>query len=270
MQTLLQIGEIAKLVGVTPKAVRHYTRLGLLSEPERTEGGYRLYTVRDLLRLQRIRQLQSLGLSLAHIKQVLGKPEQEQTLREVLQSILGELDKQISTLEGRREWVKKLLTQDSLAELTPTPPALETARKNLASLEVEISPAAWEQEKKLWQLLDNFQWPVDMNLLQQEMTDYFVVNQEAFRAMVAILERFAVLADLPEDAPEIDKLVVDWAEQLKNLPTPVQLTQLSWAEGKLGQVLSDMWATDFSPAQKRAMEKMKALQETESNQPKNL
>ena len=44
MRARLRIGEVAELLGVTPKAIRHYHKRGLLAEPTRSEGGYRLYT----------------------------------------------------------------------------------------------------------------------------------------------------------------------------------------------------------------------------------
>ncbi len=70
MRELLQIGEVAKLIGVSSKTIRYYHEIGLLAEPKRTEGGYRLYTAQDLLRLQRIRRLRSLGLPLERIKEM--------------------------------------------------------------------------------------------------------------------------------------------------------------------------------------------------------
>ncbi len=74
MRGRLRIGEVAKLLGVTPKTVRHYEEVGLLKQPERTEAGYRLYSADDLLRLHRIKRLRSLGLSLTQVKGVLGEP----------------------------------------------------------------------------------------------------------------------------------------------------------------------------------------------------
>ena len=53
MRKQLHIGEVAALVGVSPKTIRYYHEVGLLAEPARTEAGYRLYTAQDLLRLQR-------------------------------------------------------------------------------------------------------------------------------------------------------------------------------------------------------------------------
>ena len=38
----LRIQEAARLVGLTPRAIRHYEQMGLLS-PDRSDGAYRLY-----------------------------------------------------------------------------------------------------------------------------------------------------------------------------------------------------------------------------------
>jgi DNA-binding transcriptional MerR regulator len=80
----LRIGEVAKLVGVTPKTLRHYEEVGLLRQPERSEAGYRLYCADDLLRLHRIKRLRSLGFSLTQVKGVLGEPDSGDELRGIL------------------------------------------------------------------------------------------------------------------------------------------------------------------------------------------
>ena len=69
----LLIGEVARLLGITPKAVRHYEKLGLLDKPERSESGYRLLHGRRSSATASIKKLQSLGLSLERIKEVLGE-----------------------------------------------------------------------------------------------------------------------------------------------------------------------------------------------------
>ena len=97
MREQLKIGEVAKLVGVTPKTVRHYEKVGVLEEPERSESGYRLYTADDLLRLHRIKQLRSLGLSLKQIRGALGDPGSGSELRYVLEALLSEVETRIET-----------------------------------------------------------------------------------------------------------------------------------------------------------------------------
>ena len=60
----MYIGELARLTGATPKALRHYETLGLLKEVRRS-GAYRRYTQQDLAQVKLIRQAQALGFRLA-------------------------------------------------------------------------------------------------------------------------------------------------------------------------------------------------------------
>src|SRR5689334_6171141 len=61
-----RVSEFARLSGVTPRALRHYDRLGLL-KPQRTAAGYRVYTDHDLERLVQIVALKFIGIPLDRI-----------------------------------------------------------------------------------------------------------------------------------------------------------------------------------------------------------
>src|SRR5690349_4702156 len=65
---MLTIGDFARLGQVTPRMLRHYDELGLLS-PQRVDPatGYRSYSVHQLGRLHRIVALRDLGFSLDEI-----------------------------------------------------------------------------------------------------------------------------------------------------------------------------------------------------------
>lgn len=65
------IGEIAKDLGISPKTIRWYEAQGLLTEPERTESGYRSFSVDDIERLKFIRKAFSFGFSSKEIKDIL-------------------------------------------------------------------------------------------------------------------------------------------------------------------------------------------------------
>ena len=68
----MRIGVLARRTGLAPSAVRYYERLGLLTAPGRTASGYRSYADDTLDRLAFIRSAQSVGLTLAEVRQVLG------------------------------------------------------------------------------------------------------------------------------------------------------------------------------------------------------
>ena len=55
MSNSLKIGELTKQTGCLVETIRFYEREGLLLEPARSEGNYRLYTDIHVERLQFIR-----------------------------------------------------------------------------------------------------------------------------------------------------------------------------------------------------------------------
>ena len=55
-QAFLKIGDVARLVGISPSAIRSWERLGL-ARPQRSEGRYRLYSSSDVKLLKRARFL---------------------------------------------------------------------------------------------------------------------------------------------------------------------------------------------------------------------
>src|SRR5579864_2371240 len=66
-EDLITIGAFARLGGVSIKAVRLYSDLGLLRPVVKSESGYRLFSRTQLSALHRILLLKSLGLPLAQI-----------------------------------------------------------------------------------------------------------------------------------------------------------------------------------------------------------
>jgi DNA-binding transcriptional MerR regulator len=67
----MQIGEVARRVGLATSAIRFYEEKGLIPEPERTQSGYREYQLEVLDRLAFIRAGQAVGLTLGELSQVL-------------------------------------------------------------------------------------------------------------------------------------------------------------------------------------------------------
>jgi DNA-binding transcriptional MerR regulator len=68
----MQIGIIAKKVGVSVDAIRFYERNALLPRPAPTQGGFRQYGERDVETLAFIRRVQGLGFKLNEVRGLLG------------------------------------------------------------------------------------------------------------------------------------------------------------------------------------------------------
>lgn len=67
----MQIGVVAKKVGLTVDAIRFYERRALLPRPSRTAGGFRRYGETDVETLAFIRRVQGLGFKLSEIRDLL-------------------------------------------------------------------------------------------------------------------------------------------------------------------------------------------------------
>lgn len=67
----MQIGIVAKKIGLTADAIRFYERSSLLPRPPRTQGGFRQYGESDVETLRFIRRAQGLGFTLNEVRELL-------------------------------------------------------------------------------------------------------------------------------------------------------------------------------------------------------
>ena len=65
------IGELARRTGLSTKAIRYYESIGVLPSSPRGANGYRCYSQADVNRLNLLRRLRLLGISLAEARTLL-------------------------------------------------------------------------------------------------------------------------------------------------------------------------------------------------------
>jgi DNA-binding transcriptional MerR regulator len=111
---MMQIGKLAERSGVSIHTLRHYDEVGLLRPSGRSEGGFRLYTEKDLERFLVIRRMKPLGFSLEEMRQVLdvvdALPGARETQREQLRQQLS------GFIEAARQRRAKVLEQVAMAD----------------------------------------------------------------------------------------------------------------------------------------------------------
>ncbi len=66
-----QIGEVAEMVGLSLRTIRHYEEVGLVPPSGRTTGGFRLYSDEDVARLALVKQMKPLGFTLDEMRELL-------------------------------------------------------------------------------------------------------------------------------------------------------------------------------------------------------
>ena len=181
MDKAYQAHEFAKRAGVTVRALHHYDRLGLLKPSGRTEKGYRLYTDRDLVRLEQIVALKFIGFSLSQIRELLSNRDVDlaETLRRQRETIAAKRDHldraaraieraeqvvrsgdtsdwepfrkiiEVIQMQTRKDWMRQYYTEEQLAELKKrwTPEVQEQSNRAWAELirDTEQAIAAGER-----------------------------------------------------------------------------------------------------------------------------
>lgn len=119
----LKIGQLARRVGVTTKAIRFYEAKRVLPRPTRGANGYRLYGQDALETLTFVKQAAGLGLTLAEIREIIavrqgGAPPCAHVHR-LLQDKARELDRKLRDLIDMRRQIRRSLGAWSDASRRP-------------------------------------------------------------------------------------------------------------------------------------------------------
>lgn len=87
MKKFFSVGEAAKAVHTTSETLRHYDRIRLVKPSKKDEQtNYRYYTEQDIVRLNTVRALQLMDLSLQEIKKVLEYDDLEKIINFLTQA----------------------------------------------------------------------------------------------------------------------------------------------------------------------------------------
>jgi DNA-binding transcriptional MerR regulator len=115
----MTVGEVAKKMNSTVRTLQYYDKEGVLSPSAESEGGRRLYTDKDIVKLHQIQSMKYLGFSLDDIKNRLVSLE---TPADVANALAGQADnirekianlsEVLRTVEGLREETMQMQAVD--------------------------------------------------------------------------------------------------------------------------------------------------------------
>ncbi len=153
---LLTVGELAGEMNVTVRTLQFYDKNGLLKPSAKSEGGRRLYTMKDMVKLHQILSLKYLGFSLDEIKSKLLPLDSPEDVAQIL---------------GKQ----KLIIEDQIRELCDVKKAIE-------SLEAEILQMNTVDFNKYADII---------SLLRLNNKNYWMVKLLDEKMMDHIRERFS-------------------------------------------------------------------------------
>ena len=108
--SMIQIGKLAKQLGITTRTIRYYEEIGLMGLANRLGGGARNYGRHDVLRLKFILKLKELGIGLKEMQELADNFDAHNQsfdtitpkLLEILDLHIGKVDEKISRLSSLR------------------------------------------------------------------------------------------------------------------------------------------------------------------------
>ena len=114
---MYSISDLASEFGVTTRTIRYYEELGLLN-PERSEGGRRLYSSSDLTRLKLVLRGKRFGFSLEEIREMILLFDEDRTGEKQLKRTIeygeekvAEVNERICELVEIKEEIEKLMIE---------------------------------------------------------------------------------------------------------------------------------------------------------------
>ena len=169
----MRVTQIADLAGTTPRAVRHYHRLGLLEVPP-TVRGRREYGVEHLARLLRIRWLADGGLSLRQVAEIIASdpepvepaeptepagPRGDEHRREVLRDLRaarGTIEARRRSLDEQARRIDELIARVEAGEALAPVPAFLTRFYDMIEIRVRAlggDPSSLRTERQMVQIM---------------------------------------------------------------------------------------------------------------------
>ena len=191
------VREFAALTGTTVRTLHHYDRIGLLRPSGRRASGYRVYRPDDLLRLEQIAALKSLGLPLREIGHILDRPAL--TLRRSLRVQAEIIAEEARKLERAARAIRRLEGQ------------LETDKKvdfrKVVKIIKEIQMS--EETKKNW--AERFYSPEEMREFQEIGKGYTPNQMDAYqKKWAALIEEIKSNLDQHPASPAAQDLARRW------------------------------------------------------------
>lgn len=196
----LRTKAFAQLAGVTPRALRHYDRLGLL-KPKRTSAGYRAYSMLDIERLEQIVALKFLGIPLRKIGLLITRTPKE---------LARALDAQRQLLEDKRRLFEQAIRalEDAVATLRrgQTPDA-SLYRHIIEVIEMQGNNDAWNTKYE--------------QLVQAKAERLKSLSPEVLTDMreqwARLVEEIRPVVDEDPAGPRAQELATRWVELLERL-----------------------------------------------------
>lgn len=247
MSKLYHVREFARLAGVTVRALHHYDRLGLL-KPGRTPSGYRLYTVRDLERLEQIVALKFLGIPLQQIRTLFhrGSAELSEALRmqrRVLEEKRRLLDSAICAIQEAEKATRPGKGTEStvltkIIEVIEMQDNMDWSKKYYT----EQAQAKIEERKKLWSPENQERWTKEWSDLFRDVETALGEDPASRKAQALAMRWKKLVEGFTGGDPQITAGLSKMYQDRPNWPANMQQRVEPFANKKVWEFIQKAFA----------------------------
>jgi MerR family transcriptional regulator, thiopeptide resistance regulator len=211
---MLTVKQVAKISGVSVRALHHYDEIGLLKPASTGRNGYRYYGRDELLRLQQILLHRELDIPLGEIRAILDDPKFDQ-----LEALQQQRDKLAAEAKRYAQLVRTI--DRTIADLNG-----ESAMRN-AELYKGIS-AEKQAEYEAW-LIKKY---------GGDMPKYIEISKRKYETLSQ--------AEKDQLNTELQELETAWADAMKN-GVPADSSALDPLLGRFRDWVASMWNRPCPP-----------------------
>lgn len=237
---MISIKDLTKQTGLSVRTLRYYDQIELLKPSAKTAGGHRLYGQDELIKLQQIQFLKTMGFSLQEIKEMLTDPHWDWTssLNNQLDHVLREQEK-FKQMEAALRGLLHGLTVQGEMSLADLQKLILLSKQDQKQRQAFRKKMFDKKEAKLIELLpnmnrndpDSLEWIALLGQLQRYMKEgpHSVQVQQIMRRMEektnesfseadVFLDKLWEIRKSPEQSTQmglypIDQELLDFIEQ---------------------------------------------------------
>lgn len=222
-----RVREFADLAGVTVRTLHHYDRMAVL-RPKRSDAGYRLYSPRDLERLEQIVALKFLGFPLKEIRTLLDR--EARRLPEVLRSQRLALEEKQRSLEHAIRAIRD--AEQAMADGKPA--SADVLAKIIEVIEMQENT----------EFLNKYYSPEAQSKLAEKRKEWTPELQaEATRAWTELFREVEAALDTDPKSPAAQALLARWRKLVEGF---------TGGDPDLARGVGNAWAdrANWTPAMK--------------------
>ena len=256
MQSYLRSSQLAKIAGVSVKTLRHYLDKGLLTEPHRDANGYRQDPPSALVRLIKIKYLQTLGFSLQEICRLLEQSTESETFSSALEQLHQQVQQNLQQLQNQLRQIEHLMQNPQSVEPLPLEEMdfssmADEWRQHFPDISDEVWQKMMAFDRKLLALSENLNW--DDQSKQNTRNAFALLQQHPQLAtqITPIVVAFFSLENESEQA-EIDAVVEKILAFEKTLVSTGK-SSTSRSDSFFVNTFHQLIEEELNPSQKRVM-----------------